>query len=251
LQAQREFVAQYQILYPHGGSRKILGELQDDSAVVLNSEKWCLSFGFHIRTVERWGNLLDEVEYLDQRQVIVKRCWRLAELWQSAIYSSASVEWYTPPRYLEAAREVLGEIDLDPASSAQANVVVRATQFFSMEDDGLAQDWFGRVFMNPPYGKTADGGSLAGAFCNKAIEQYQAGSIEAGIILVNLLPSQAWQASLYDYPVCLVDHRIQFVSADGEENKSPTFQNVFTYLGSDEQRFAEVFSKIGYVMRRI
>jgi hypothetical protein len=45
----------------------------------------------------------------------------------------------------------------------------------------------------------------------------------------------------------LVDHRIHFVSADGEENENPTFQNLFVYLGNDVARFAKVFLRIGYV----
>ena len=62
---------------------------------------------------------------------------------------------------------------------------------------------------------------------------------------------QSWQAPLYDHPFCLVDHRIQFVSDDGEQNKSPTFQNIFVYLGRDVGKFADVFSRFGYVVRRI
>jgi len=34
--------------------------------------------------------------------------------------------WYTPARYIEAARTVLGEIDLDPASDARGQSVVQA-----------------------------------------------------------------------------------------------------------------------------
>jgi phage N-6-adenine-methyltransferase len=168
-----------------------------------------------------------------------------------ANYSSASAEWYTPVQYVEAVREVLGDIDLDPASSAQANEVVRASKFFSKEDDGLARDWFGRVFMNPPYGKTDDGGSLAAAFCNRAIAEYEAGNVDACIILVNSLHSQSWQAPLYDHAFCLVDHRIHFISADGEENKNPTFQNIFVYLGEDIAAFAKTFSRFGYVVKKI
>ena len=41
---------------------------------------------------------------------------------------SGNFEYYTPPFIVEAARAVLGTIDLDPASSRQANLVVRARQ---------------------------------------------------------------------------------------------------------------------------
>jgi phage N-6-adenine-methyltransferase len=214
-------------------------------------EKWCLAYGFHVRTVRRWCELLDEGTYIKRKGMIFDRCWKLAELWQAANYSSASDQWYTPAPYIEAVREVLGGIDLDPASSAQANAVVRASKFFSRENDGLACEWFGRVFMNPPYGKTTEHRSLAAAFCNKAIDEFAAGKIEACIILVNSLHSQSWQAPLYEHVICLVDHRIHFVSGDGEENENPTNQNIFVYLGRDITKFAEVFSRFGYVVGKI
>jgi ParB family chromosome partitioning protein len=245
LEAQRDFAAQYVALFPHG----VRADFRSDSAV-RSGDDFCLSYGIHVRTVRRWCDLLDAATYVEQKNAIFKRCWTLAEMGQAANYSSESIEWYTPARYLEAAREVLGSIDLDPASSAQANATVRAAKFFTKEDE-LARHWFGRDFLNPPYGKTADGGSLAAAFCNRAIEQYEAGNIDACIILVNSLHSQSWQAPLFDYPFCLVDHRIQFVSADGEENKSPTFQNMFVYLGRDVGKFAEVFARFGHVARKI
>lgn len=173
------------------------------------------------------------------------------EIWghsRPALYSSESVEWYTPGRYLEAVREVLGEIDLDPASNAVANKWVQAKTFYTAADDGLSRDWHGRVFMNPPYGKTSDGDSAAEMFCAKALAEYDTGTIESAIILVNSLHSQAWQAQLYDQPICLVDHRIQFISGDGEENKNPTTQNMFVYLGREPERFAAAYSRFGYVM---
>jgi hypothetical protein len=194
---------------------------------------------------------LDPEEYVIKKNAILKRCWDLAELWLAANYSSESVEWYTPARYIEGVREVLGRIDLDPASNALANKVIGASTIFTAKDNGLTRPWFGREFMNPPYGKTDDKKSLAGAFCNKAVGEYEAGNIEACIMLVNSLHSQSCQAPLYKHLFCLVDHRIQFVSGDGELNKNPTFQNIFVYLGKDRAAFTRVFKKFGYVVTEV
>ena len=58
---------------------------------------------------------------------------------------------HTPPESIERARTTMGSIDLDPASNSQANKVVKAATFFDAESNGLAQKWFGRMFLNPLY----------------------------------------------------------------------------------------------------
>jgi ParB family chromosome partitioning protein len=164
-----------------------------------------------------------------------------------ANYSSDTNEWYTPEPYIDSVRAVLGCIDLDPASCEKANETVQAAEYFTETDDGLSRDWHGRVFLNPPYG-TADGGSRAGLFCRKAIAEYEAGRVSEAIILVNSVHSQTWQKPLYAFPVCLVNHRIEFVDAQGRVNPNPTFANVFVYLGQHVRRFAEEFKQHGYCM---
>lgn len=57
-------------------------------------------------------------------------------------------EWLTPPEILKA----LGPFDLDPCAP-----VVRpwpmAAEHFTVADNGLAREWSGRVWCNPPYGR--------------------------------------------------------------------------------------------------
>jgi DNA N-6-adenine-methyltransferase (Dam) len=168
---------------------------------------------------------------------------------QSSFYMSDSNEWYTPAPYIVSVRTVLGGIDLDPASNATANLTVGADKIFTEKDDGLKQSWHGRIFLNPPYG-VVERESSAGLWCQKAISEYESGNVEAGIILVNSVHAKKWQRPLFQFPFCLVDHRIKFVS-DKDKNPNPTFMNMFVYLGRDKQRFADVFSQWGYVAATI
>jgi hypothetical protein len=55
--------------------------------------------------------------------------------------------WLTPPYVIEA----LGEFDLDPCASVDRPWDT-AKSHYTIEDDGLLQPWFGRVWCNPPYG---------------------------------------------------------------------------------------------------
>lgn len=54
--------------------------------------------------------------------------------------------WLTPPEIIAA----LGAFDLDPATP-ETMPWQTAAERFTEKEDGLAQDWFGRVWLNPPY----------------------------------------------------------------------------------------------------
>lgn len=60
--------------------------------------------------------------------------------------STGKNEWLTPPDLLER----LGPFDLDPCAPVNRPWAT-AAHHYTIEDDGLKQPWFGRVFCNPPY----------------------------------------------------------------------------------------------------
>lgn len=60
-------------------------------------------------------------------------------------------DWLTPPEILSA----LGPFDMDPCAS-QFQPWRTAERQFTIEDDGLAREWSGRVWCNPPYGPHAE-----------------------------------------------------------------------------------------------
>lgn len=60
---------------------------------------------------------------------------------------SETVDWLTPPEWIDA----LGKFDLDPCVP-ETMPWPTAPTMWSKADDGLSQSWFGRVWLNPPYG---------------------------------------------------------------------------------------------------
>ena len=86
----------------------------------------------------------------------------------------------TPPEVMTLVRQVLGTIDVDPASCLAAQEVVQARTYYTVEDDGLRHPWTGTVFCNPSYQMPE-----VARFCGKLLEELDAGHTTAAILLVN------------------------------------------------------------------
>lgn len=162
----------------------------------------------------------------------------------SVLGSSESDEWYTPGEYIDAARRVLGHIDLDPASCEAANQVVRADTFYSIDNDGLTQPWTGRVYMNPPYG------NAVGQFVSRLVDEFNTGNVTAAVMLTAARLETRWFAPLFDHLLCFPSRRVKFWQP-GREVVSPPFTPAFAYLGADTAAFVREFSTFGPVVRRI
>ena len=153
-------------------------------------------------------------------------------------------EWYTPAKYIDLARKVLGEIDLDPASSAKAQITVNATAYFSAAQNGFNQEWDGRVWLNTPYAQP-----LIGQFVEKLVEERSAGRVEAAILLTHNYTDTAWfhKACEIADAICFTRGRIKFLDSEGGDC-APTQGQAFFYFGDDVARFASVFIDVGFVV---
>jgi phage N-6-adenine-methyltransferase len=67
----------------------------------------------------------------------------------AVLFSSKTVEWSTPQDFFDELNAEFG-FDLDPCATVEN---AKCARYFTMADNGLAQPWPGRVFMNPPYGR--------------------------------------------------------------------------------------------------
>jgi len=100
-------------------------------------------------------------------------------------FSSATDDWPTPQDFFDRVAKEFGPFDLDPCASAEN---AKAPKFYTQADDGLAQSWSGRVWMNPPYGR------VIGQWMRKAYE-----SSKQGALVVCLVPSRTDTAWWHDY----------------------------------------------------
>lgn len=158
--------------------------------------------------------------------------------------NSGNNEWYTPPAFIEAARRVMGGIDLDPATSEVANRTVQAARIFTAEDDGLAQEWpVGRIWMNPPYAQP-----LIGQFSERLAQEVARGS--EAIVLVNNGTETAWFQRMGEVcaAVCFPRARVRFLDPQGNPG-APLQGQAVIYCGPNADAFAAEFAAFGMVLR--
>lgn len=155
-------------------------------------------------------------------------------------------EWYTPAQYIDAARQVLDGIDVDPASSEVAQETVGAKTFYTIADDGLTKEWNGTVWMNPPYSQPH-----IQRFVEKLVTELTAGRTTAAIALTHNYTDTEWFhiAARACNAICFTRGRIKFVNPDGDE-AAPTQGQAFFYFGDKPSYFADVFSQFGFVVTR-
>ena len=159
--------------------------------------------------------------------------------------SAKNNDWYTPSKYIESARSVMGSIDLDPASSNKAQEIVKATIYYTSDDCGLEKEWLLNLWMNPPYSYPE-----VDYFISKAINSYISSDVIQAIILVNNATDTKWFHLLLDScaAFCITKGRINFNDSSGEKTLAARNGQFFFYLGTDTIKFELEFAQYGKVI---
>lgn len=149
-------------------------------------------------------------------------------------FSSESPDWHTPPHVIERVSAVLGVIDLDPCSN-DAPFNVPAKTHYTRQDDGLSRPWFGRVYMNPPYGREIEN------WIDKLCESWRKGDITEAIALVPARTDTEWFRAMRQFPRCFIAGRLTFSNFAS----AAPFPSTAIYLGQRIDDFCAAFSDIG------
>ena len=154
---------------------------------------------------------------------------------------AGTAEWFTPPEILQPVRAVLGEIDLDPATCADAQQLVQAKSFYTLEDDGLSQPWYGRVYLNAPYSR-----GVMDAFIHKLLVS---SAVEAWIVLANNATETKWAQRLLvaSRLVCFLSSRVDFIDAAGVPQTNNNRGQMVCYSGPDPDHFRFHFHERGMI----
>lgn len=166
--------------------------------------------------------------------------------------SKSTVEWYTPKEILDLVRSFYGGIiDLDPASCAKAQKVVKAKEWFGLDhklwrnQNGLERKWHGKVFCNPPYnGSTTQ-------WVKYAVNQWKNNpNVTNILLLVNSSPGYKWYEDLWnEYPVCSIRERLWFTPSAGGKPGQAKKGSSLVYLGSSGwEVFGRHFEHIGKII---
>lgn len=186
----------------------------------------------------------------------------------NAQHSAESSCWYTREEHLDAARRVLGPIDLDPASDEIGNRLVQARQYFTAEQDGLSVPWLTcgqlpiTVWMNPPGTVRRKKGETPGPqhrpqpklFWERLHMLRDHGLLRHAIVaafsIEQLQVSQRWSVPMLAFPVCFPKSRVAWLARSGAASH-PTHSSAFVYVpgtANSTPEFAEEFGRFGLVV---
>lgn len=166
--------------------------------------------------------------------------------------NSKSLDWCTPPKYVEAVRRVFGgRISLDPCSN-EWSIVGADVEYRLPDDDGLLRPWdYPTVYVNPPYGANRERGTTIKDWLQQCAYAHK----EYGSQVLALVPVATntghWKKYVWGRAaaICfLYDTRLRFLVQGQDTGKGAPMSCAMIYWNSEIEHFSEVFSEFGAVV---
>lgn len=139
---------------------------------------------------------------------------------------NSSDEWYTPKFIIDS----LGKFDLDPCAPS-VPLFKTAEVMYNEFDDGLAQKWEGRVWLNPPYSRP-----LINKFLRRMADHNR------GIALIfSRTDTELFHTEVFNKATAVkfLKGRIKFLKPDGMEAGTPGCGSVLIAYGEEDADILE------------
>lgn len=187
-------------------------------------------------------------------------------------YRREDQELITSPDLVQSAHALMGDIDLDVASSVLANNYVQAKEFYTPQDDGLnEQEWYGKCYLFPPSGtyffdKKLDKwrmtrcnatviNSSHSVWFQKLYYSWLKGKVEQAIFFTNCTDIIRYEQKIFDFPVCILRTAPELIKNSSKGlSKHRTSTSLVVYLqpknnsGQATENFLNIYSEKGRIL---
>ena len=166
--------------------------------------------------------------------------------------NSQSVNWCTPPKYVNAVRRVFNDkIALDPCSN-EWSIVNAETEYRLPDQDGLRESWdFPSIYVNPPYGSDKERRTTIKDWLYKCAHAHKHYGSEVLALVPVATNTSHWKEYVWGRAtaVCfLYDTRLRFLVEGKDEGKGAPMSCAMIYWNKSIDKFLEVFNELGAVV---
>lgn len=154
-------------------------------------------------------------------------------------FEAGDDEHDTPPEFFEPFAEILSGFDLDPSASDTSGLADRNV---TKDEDGMSIDWFGDVWLNPPYSEVGD-------WLDYGERQYAQGNLDNLVALVYARTGTQWfnNIAVYADMMCLVEGRLTF--GDGNYSApAPSMVLVWGEAAQNEELREHLAHNVGFLI---
>lgn len=166
--------------------------------------------------------------------------------------NSQSINWCTPPKYVQAVKAVFGgTVALDPCSNRWS--IVRAVTEFSLpQHNGLAEEWnYKTIYVNPPYGADRNRKTTIKHWLYKCAHAREYFGSEVLALIPVAANTSHWKEYIWGRAtaICfLYDTRLKFLENGYDEGKGAPMACAMVYWGKHYNKFYSQFMAFGAVV---